>query len=133
MFELKKEYLDAMVSQARAEAPNECCGILAGKDGQVTKLYRATNAEHSPKGYSVAPDELFQIYQEIDRNGWEILAIYHSHPQSPAWPSPIDLKYAYYPAALYIIISLANPCQPVVKAFHIVKDKISAEAVRIVD
>jgi proteasome lid subunit RPN8/RPN11 len=63
---------------------------------------------------------------EIERQGWELLGIYHSHPHTQAYPSPTDVALAFYPDALYFIVSLADPDQPAVRAFRIVKDELDA-------
>jgi [CysO sulfur-carrier protein]-S-L-cysteine hydrolase len=125
MFYLQKKYVDQMVCHALQEAPNECCGILAGEKGQIVKMYQTTNAEKSPVRYLIKPIELINAYQEIDANKWELLAIYHSHPEKEAYPSEIDVKFAYLPQAIYIIISLKDPHHPVVRAFNIDKNGIT--------
>ncbi len=131
MLSLDKKYVDEMVSHAQSEAPNECCGVLAGKQGQVIKLFRATNAVHSPVRYNVAADDLIRIYREISQNNWELLAIYHSHPKTEAYPSETDIKYAFLPEAIYIIVSLADAGRPAIEAFHIVDRKIEREPINI--
>jgi proteasome lid subunit RPN8/RPN11 len=128
IFSLEKNYADGMVAHARAEMPDECCGILAGVEGQVLKLYRTINAEHSPFRYNIEPRELFAIYQEIEKMGWNLLGIYHSHTHTEAYPSPVDIKYAYLPESLYFIISLSDPDRPVIRAFRIAQGKIRLHA-----
>jgi len=77
---IPRRLYDEMLEHAREEAPNECCGIIGGKDGDATTLYRATNAEHSPLRYTLDPNDLFRItFREIPENDEEMLAIYHSH------------------------------------------------------
>jgi [CysO sulfur-carrier protein]-S-L-cysteine hydrolase len=128
---LKKSYVDIMIAHARSEIPNECCGILAGSKGKVIKLYRTTNADHSPLRYTVDGRELIAIYQEIEEKGWELLGIYHSHVNAEAYPSEIDIRSAYLPQALYFIISLANMERPVMRAFRIVERQITEVELRI--
>ena len=100
---------DQMLEHAREEAPNECCGILGGNDGVASTLYRATNSEQSPLRYTLDPNDLFRItFREIPDNNEEMLAIYHSHTASPAYPSQTDINLAAYPEALYLIVSLAQ-------------------------
>jgi [CysO sulfur-carrier protein]-S-L-cysteine hydrolase len=104
---------DEMLDHARAEAPNECCGILGGKDGEAMTLYRATNAEQSPLRYTLDPNDLFRItFREIPERDEEMLAIYHSHTGSPAYPSQTDINLATYPDAVYLILSLAEDEEP---------------------
>jgi [CysO sulfur-carrier protein]-S-L-cysteine hydrolase len=104
---------DEMLEHAREEAPNECCGILGGKDGAATTLYRATNAERSPLRYTLDPNDLYRItFREIPENDEEMLAIYHSHTASPAYPSQTDINLATYPDSVYLILSLSEEQDP---------------------
>jgi len=130
MLILPKRYVDEMVAQALEEAPNECCGIIAGQDGRATKLFRTRNAEGSPYRYNVDPEQLFQIYRECEAKGWEFLAIYHSHTASPAYPSPTDVRLAFWPEAYYVLISLQNPDSPEVRAFRILDGAVTEEEIR---
>jgi [CysO sulfur-carrier protein]-S-L-cysteine hydrolase len=110
---IPRSIYDQMVEHARAEAPNECCGILGGKDGEAMTLYRATNAEQSPLRYTLDPNDLFRItFREIPERDEEMLAIYHSHTGSPAYPSQTDINLATYPEAVYLILSLAEDEEP---------------------
>jgi len=113
-----------MIAHARAEEPCEACGLIAGVGGKAVKLFRGTNVhENKTVRYSLDPNELLRFLQEVDNNGWELLAIYHSHPKSPAFPSATDLELAFYPDSFYIIVSLAGE-EPAVGAFRIVDGKI---------
>ena len=131
MFRLEKRYAEEMIAHARAEAPNECCGILAGKDGMITKLFRATNAERSPVRYNIDSQELLKIYREIERKGWELLGIYHSHPQSQAYPSLTDVQLALWPDSICFIVSLMGERRPQISAFHIVNGVVSEEKLEV--
>jgi len=133
LLRLQKQLIDEMVAHARQEAPNECCGIIAGKDGRAAKLFRATNAEASPYRYSVDPRDLFRIYRECEEKGWEFLAIYHSHTASEAYPSPTDVRLATWPEAYYVVVSLHDRQNPVVRAFRILEGAVSEEELRALD
>lgn len=112
--------LDEIVAHAREEAPNECCGMVAGEDGRATRVHRARNAFGSPLRYEVHPQDQFRITTEIEERGEEIAAIYHSHTRSEAYPSQTDVNLAAnWPGPLYLICSLADPGQPDVRAFAI--------------
>lgn len=111
--------IEEIVGHAREEAPNECCGIVAGGDGRATRVYRATNSEASPLRYNLDSKDLFRISMDIDERGEAIAAIYHSHTHSPAEPSQTDINLATYPEALYVIASIADPERPDVRAFRI--------------
>jgi proteasome lid subunit RPN8/RPN11 len=119
------ELRDEIVAHAREELPNECCGIVAAQDGGAVKLYRAANAEASPVRYGLDPQEQYRIMSEIEDNGWALGAIYHSHTHSPAYPSQTDVNLAFYPEALYLIVSLQRPEHPDLRAFRIVDGQIS--------
>jgi len=131
VFVLERKYADEIIAQARQEAPNECCGVLAGRDGRVEKLFRAVNAEKSPYRYNVDPRDLLRIYRECDAKGWDFLAIYHSHTHTEAYPSPTDVRLAAWPDSTYIIVSLADPENPVLRAFRIQDGRVSEEELRI--
>jgi proteasome lid subunit RPN8/RPN11 len=102
-------------------------GIIAGKDGAATKLFRAKNAEASPYRYSVDSQDLFRIFRECDGNGWTFLAIYHSHTASEAYPSPTDVRLAFWPEAYYVLVSLQDADHPAVRAFRILDGQITEE------
>ncbi len=127
MFILPQKYSDEIVSHALAEDPNECCGLLAGKDGKVLKLYRTTNTAASPVKYFMDPKELLVIFKELDDNDWHVLAVYHSHTHTEAYPSPTDLELAYWSDPLYIIVSLQDKAKPVIRGFHIGEGNIREE------
>lgn len=126
---LPRSYVDEMIAHAREEAPNECCGIIAGADGRAAKLYRCRNAEESPYRYQVDPNDLFRVYRECEQNGWDFLAIYHSHTFSEAYPSPTDVRLAFWPEAYYLLVSLKDPERPVVRAFRIRDGQVQEEEI----
>ena len=127
---LDQSYIEEMITHARAEAPNECCGIIAGKDGRPMRLYRAINAEASPYRYSVDAKDLLRIHRDADSNGWEFLVIYHSHTHTEAYPSPTDVRLATWPEAYYVLVSLMEE-RPVVRAFRIEDGTIREEPIEL--
>lgn len=127
---LPQSFIDEIIAHAQEDAPNECCGIIAGEDGRAVKLFRAKNAEASPYRYSVEPKDLFRIYRECDENGWSFLAIYHSHTASEAYPSPTDVRLAFWPEAYYLLVSLQDAAKPVVRVFRILDGAVSEEEIR---
>ncbi|MEW6162985.1 MAG: M67 family metallopeptidase [Nitrospirota bacterium] len=114
--------LDEIISHCKEVYPNEACGILAGKEGVVQKVYKMRNIEDSPVSYMVDSKEQFAAMKEMRKEGLEMLAIYHSHPDSDAYPSPRDIKLAFYPESVYLIVSLIN-IEPKIKAFTIRDEK----------
>jgi proteasome lid subunit RPN8/RPN11 len=117
---------DEMVEHARAEAPNECCGMIASNNGEAVTVFRAENAAASPLRYEIDGAEQFRIQMEIDDAGLDLGAIYHSHTRSRPYPSQTDINLAFYPETLYVIVGLAGD-EPEVRAFHI-RDGQVAEA-----
>jgi proteasome lid subunit RPN8/RPN11 len=106
---------EQMIAQARADAPLESCGLLAGREGHVTGVLPVPNVLRSPVAYHMDGQPFVDAMMACD---FEPLAIYHSHPQGPPFPSPTDIAQAYYPDSIYIIISLAQE-PPSVWAFRI--------------
>ncbi len=127
---LDQSYIDEMIAHARADVPNECCGIIAGKDGRPMRLYRAINAEASPYRYSVDAKDLLRIHRDADANGWDFLVIYHSHTHTEAYPSPTDVRLATWPDAYYVLVSLMEE-RPVVRAFRIDNGTITEESIEL--
>jgi proteasome lid subunit RPN8/RPN11 len=99
---------ESLLSHARSELPNEACGLLSGQDaGHATAFHPARNAEASPYAYEVHPEDLVRIVLGIEDAGEELVAVFHSHPRSPAVPSVNDLRNATYPV-VYLLASLAD-------------------------
>ena len=122
---IPRSIYDQLLEHAREEAPNECCGILGGRDGEASTLYRATNGEGSPLRYTLDPNDLFRItFREIPDHDEEMLAIYHSHTASPAYPSQTDINLATYPDSIYLICSLAEGEEPL-RGFRINDGEVS--------
>ena len=122
---MKKADFQLMVEHCLAAQPNEACGLLAGKDGQVEKVYLTTNIKASPFRYEVDPEELVAILEEINSKAQELLGIFHSHPGGRAYPSPEDVRLAFYPGARYVIIGLDPELE--VRAFWIKEGRVADE------
>jgi len=124
--------VDEIVSHAREDLPNECCGMVGGRDGAAATVYRAEHAEGSPLRYSSAPKAQVRLVREIQAAGEELTAIYHSHTKSAAYPSQTDVNLAGWPEAVYLIVSLADADAPDLKGFWI-KDGEIEEAELVVE
>ena len=127
---------EAIVAQARDEFPNECCGLIAGRDGVATRVLPATNAEGTPFMYVMDPREQMDLMEQIEDAGDDVLAIYHSHTRSAAYPSKTDVELAFFSEPLYVIVSLQDEGNPVIRAFHLERSaadgkQITEEAVEI--
>ncbi len=124
---LSRDQRDELVAHAREEAPNECCGVIRLRDGAVHDVRRAGNERASPYGYSLDAASLLAAFNAAE-DGYGV-AIYHSHPRSPAEPSQTDINLAEYPEYLYVIVSPAQ--EPDVRAWWIVDGKVTEEPVEI--
>ena len=121
------------MEHAREDAPNECCGLIGGADGEARTVYRARNAEASPLRYQLHPNDQIRIMREIEEAGEELAAIYHSHTASPAYPSQTDINLALvevgseriqqFPGTIYLIASLAEGEEPL-RGFDIGADDV---------
>lgn len=131
MIEITQEHHDEIVAHAREDFPNECCGLLFGTATRAKRLMRMENIEHSPLNYRVDSQKLLEAFQAMEEVGLDLVGIYHSHTHSPAEPSRTDIALAGYPDAHYLIVSLANPEKPVLRAFLIDKGIVSEQEVRI--
>lgn len=128
--DLRAEDWQIMVDHALAARPNEACGLLATVGSRVTRVFPGTNTEFSPTRYNMDPGEVIAALDEMRQQGWQLGAIFHSHPRSAAVPSATDLRLAYYPDALMVIISLAGAA-PEVRAYRVLPDGRRYEAVRL--
>jgi len=111
---IPRSVAEAMIAHARAELPNEACGLVAGSlvDGRASAYHPARNAEASPLRYTVHPEDLVRITFAIDDAGDDLVAIFHSHTHSPAIPSATDRRTAMYPEQFYVLATLADPDAP---------------------
>src|SRR5438105_14648427 len=119
-----RELFQQMIDHARGEAPNECCGMVASRDGEAVKVYPATNAAASPLRYEIDGAEQYRIQMDIEDAGLDLGAIYHSHTRTEPYPSQTDINLAFYPDAVYVIVGLANQ-DPDVRAFRIRDGKVA--------
>jgi len=125
---ISQELIDEMVAHAREDLPNECCGMIGGREGVATEVVRVTNAAASPLRYEMDPQGQFDALKAIESDGGELLAIYHSHTKSAAYPSQTDVNQAVaWPEQIYVIVSLADSEAPDVKAYWL-KDLTIADA-----
>jgi proteasome lid subunit RPN8/RPN11 len=121
-----------MVEHARREFPNEACGIVAAADGRPVKVFAMANLDASPYTYRLDSREQLSVFEEMDRNGWDLFAIYHSHTHTAAYPSPTDVRLAFYPEAHYVLVSLEDHERPDVRSYRIVDEAITEEEVQVV-
>ncbi len=140
MLSIPQMILDDMLSHARREAPDECCGLLAGVGLDVTALYQIANLPADDPAvadmdvpsdrrlrYVMDPKAQLAAFKKMRQDGQTLLAIYHSHPHSPAYPSATDVRLAVYPDVRYIILSLCE--EPAIRAFRIAGQEVAEEAI----
>jgi proteasome lid subunit RPN8/RPN11 len=131
--QLTNEIAVAIVERARKNPAEECCGLLAGRDGVITHMIPANNAAGQPStAYEIAPEQLFELMRQIRVEGLELLGIYHSHPAGENQPSARDIDRAYYPDAAYFILSPRLDAQKPIRAFSIRNGRASELDVEIV-
>ena len=124
---IARRLLDEVIAHARADAPNECCGMIASRDGEAVAVHRARNSLASPFRYDVDARDLHRILTDIEDGGLDLGAIYHSHTRSDPVPSQTDINLAdwgdppqaRYPGALYVIVGVKDPESPDVRAWAI--------------
>lgn len=119
-FRLTPDMHDAIVDHARQESPRECCGIISGRAGNPERLYSLRNIAEGNVFYEIDPLQLMELeFKEFEKDDSEIVAIYHSHPASQAYPSKTDVELAFWPQAVYLICSLENFDNPYIRGFSI--------------
>jgi [CysO sulfur-carrier protein]-S-L-cysteine hydrolase len=124
---------DAIVAHARADHPDEACGVVAGPIGSdhPARLVPMTNAERSPTFYRFDSHEQLKVWREMDARDEEPLVIYHSHTATDAYPSRTDIAYASEPNAHYVLVSTRDPEVTEFRAYRIVDGEVTEELVAI--
>ena len=120
-------FFDEMVAHGLAGFPNEACGLLAGKEGRPVRFFPMTNRDASPVTYRLDPKEQLRVFDEMDEEGWDLLGIFHTHTHSEAYPSETDRSQAFYPEASYLVMSLSDRANPVLRSFRIDEETGIAE------
>src|ERR671921_295444 len=123
---ISQALIDEMVAHAREDLPNECCGMIGGRDGEATRVVRVENAAASPLRYEMDPQGQYDALKAIEDAGEDLVAIYHSHTRSAAYPSQTDVNEArMWPEQAYVIVSLEHEEAPDVKAYDLADLKIA--------
>jgi proteasome lid subunit RPN8/RPN11 len=126
--------VDAILAQARAEYPNEACGVIIGRNGIAERLKPMFNAAASPTFYEFDPKDLLSLYREVGDNDEEIVVIYHSHTETEAYPSRTDISYAGEPGAHYVLVSTREEIAPATefRSYRIIDGAVTEEQVEII-
>lgn len=131
MLKLPKELFQQIVQQCLEELPNEACGILAGKNCSAERVYAMANIDKSPQTYFMEAKEQLKVMKQIRSYSLEMLAVYHSHVTSGAYPSKHDVELVFYPELSYVIVSLKEKNNPFARSFRITEGQISEEELLI--
>ncbi len=132
MMIITQQILERMIAHAEREAPIEACGYLAGRNGRVETDYAMTNVDAREDHFSFDPTEQFAVRREARRAGLQIIGVYHSHPATPARPSEEDIRLAYDPEPVYVIVSLAG-MEPAVRAYRIRGGAVEEENLTVIE
>jgi proteasome lid subunit RPN8/RPN11 len=123
---ISQQLIDELIAHAREDLPNECCGMIGGRDGEARSVVRVENAAATPLRYEMDPQGQFNALKAIEDGGDELLGIYHSHTRSAAYPSQTDVNEAVmWPEQVYVIVSLENEEAPDVKAYDLAELRIA--------
>jgi len=120
MIKIQQAIYQIMLASTQVEYPLEACGLLAGQSNCISQIYLIENSLHSPTTFEMDAGQQIQAMLDIEVQGLEMLAVYHSHPTGSETPSETDIAKAYYPELIQLIISLADRSNPTVRAFTIV-------------
>ena len=134
MLTIGQDLVDAMVAHARADHPDEACGVIAGPAGldRPQRFIPMVNAARSPTFYEFDSMDLLRLYREMDARDEEPVVVYHSHTATEAYPSRTDISYASEPNAHYVLVSTRSPDIEEIRSFRIVDGVVDEEEVRIV-
>lgn len=135
MLRIRADLVDAMVAHARADHPDEACGVLAGPAGsdRPERHIAMMNAERSPTFYRFDSAEQLNVWRQMESAGEDPIVIYHSHTATEAYPSRTDVSLAAEPDAHYVVVSTRHPDRHELRSFRIVDGIVTEEPVTVVD
>jgi proteasome lid subunit RPN8/RPN11 len=139
VLKIARAHVDAMIAHARADHPDEACGVIVGPEGsdQPVRMIEMLNADRSPTFFRFDPQEQLRLYREMDDRDEEIVVVYHSHTSTEAYPSRTDISYAAEPQAHYVLVSTAEsgseegPTQ--VRSYRIIDGVVTEEEIDITE
>ena len=135
MLRISKDVYDKIVAHARADHPDEACGVVAGPAGsdRPERFIPMTNAARSPTFYEFDSTEQFQVWQQMDDNDEEPVVLYHSHTATEAYPSRTDVSYASEPGAHYVLVSTRAEHETEFRSYRIIDGQVTEEPVTVVE
>ena len=133
MLTIRADLVAAMVDHARADHPDEACGVIAGPEGsdRPERFIAMVNAERSPTFYRFDSTEQLKVWREMDRNDEEPIVIYHSHTATEAYPSRTDVSYASEPQAHYVLVSTRDADDTEIRSYRIIDGEVTEEPIEI--
>ncbi len=135
MLTIERALVEKIIAHARADHPDEACGVIAGPAGsdRPVRYIAMENAERSPTFYRFDSQEQLKVWREMDDRDEEPVVIYHSHTSTEAYPSRTDISYASEPNALYVLVSTRADDDTEFRSFRIVDGEVTEEEVTVVD
>jgi len=132
---IRRDLVEAMMAHARADHPDEACGIIAGPEGsdRPERFVAMANAERSPTFYRFDSGEQLRVWRQLDADAEVPVVIYHSHTATEAYPSRTDVSFAAEPDAHYVLVSTREPEVPELRSYRIVDGEVTEEPVEVVD
>ena len=133
MLTIERPFLNQILEHLQNCYPREGCGLVAGNEmGQVTNVYPIDNILQSPTAFQMEPRQQIKAILNLEEQGWQMAAIYHSHPLGPEQPSISDIQQAHYPETLTMIVSLKNRDEPTIRVFQIEEQTVTEKKMRVV-
>ena len=139
MLVIRADLVESMVAHARADHPDEACGVIAGPDGsdRPERFIPMVNAARSPTFYEFDSGDLLRLYRDMDDRDEVPVVIYHSHTATAAYPSRTDVSYASEPGAHYVLVSTRESGNEVgpyeLRSFRIVEGEVTEEEIDVVE
>jgi proteasome lid subunit RPN8/RPN11 len=139
MFTIPRSVYQEMIAHAKAGYPNEACGLLGGSPGNSRVFYPMLNRDDASISYFMDPTQQLKVMKKMREGGMDLCGIFHSHVASEAYPSEKDVRLAFYgdksteifPEASYLIVSLSDTENPVLRSFKIAQEKVTEEEIKI--
>ena len=131
MLEIPQAMVDAIVAHARRDHPDECCGVVSGRDGVAARLFEMENAERSPTGFVFDPAEWLRVYRDIDDSDEEFLVVYHSHTMTEAYPSRSDVTWSRETEFGHWLLVSTRADDDEVRSYTIADGVVTEEEVRV--
>lgn len=131
MLELPQAMVDQVIAHARRDHPDECCGVIAGKDGKATRLFEMDNADRSPTGFTFDSAEWLKVYREIDDADEDQLVVYHSHTMTEAYPSRTDVLWSRTTEFQHWLLVSTRADGDEVRSFVITDGEVVEEELRV--